>query len=161
VTTTIEREFPRPPRALVEGLLTDEYQRARSAALGGTAVPTVARDGGVVTVRFPRRIPLDALPGPLRALAGSGDVTQVDTWTEIGDERCSGTFRTETSLPGSVTGTYDVTPAGTGSRYRVTATAKVNVPLIGGRISRDAEEQVAHLVESELDFAAKWLLRTP
>jgi hypothetical protein len=158
VTTTVTRTFDRGPRALVEGQQSEEYLRDRSAALGGTDPATVSREGGVVTVRFPRRLPLDSLPGPLRSLAGSGDVTQVETWTEISDERCTATWRTDSSMPGKVTGTFEVTPTGDGgATYTVTATADVKVPLIGGRITKEVEAQVRKLIEAEMDFATKWL----
>jgi hypothetical protein len=159
VTKTVERTFGRGPRELVEGMLSPEYLTARSAALGGTGPATVERDGDVVVVRFPRRIPLDDVPGPLRALAGSGDVVQVERWTRIADDGCAATWETESAMPGRVTGTFEVVPAPGGATYRVVATAKVNVPLVGGRIAGDVEGHVARLVESEMDFAEEWLAR--
>jgi hypothetical protein len=154
----VERTFDRSPRALVEGMFTPEYGAARSAALGGTDPITIARSDGVVTVRFPRRIPLDTLPGPLRALAGSGDVVQIERWDRVDDERCTATWETESSMPGRVSGTFDVVPApGGGATYRIVATAKVSVPLIGGRISGEVEGHVVRLIEAEMDFAAEWL----
>src|SRR4051794_17326189 len=102
VTRTAERRFAHPPRALLATLLDPEFLAARSAALGGTHPPTVTDDGGVPVVRFPRKLPLDDVPGPLRALAGSGEITQVDRWETIGDERCAARWSTESALPGRV-----------------------------------------------------------
>lgn len=159
MTTTVSRTFPLPPRALVESMLSDDYQRTRSERLGGTAAPTVAREGDVVVVTFPRRLPLDDLPGPLRSLAGSGELVQVERWDTITDERCAATWRTESKLPGTVTGTFEVVPDGDGARYTVVATAEVKVPLIGGRISKEAEGHVAKLIEAEMDLADEYLAR--
>jgi hypothetical protein len=154
----VERTFDRSPRDLVEDMLTPEYGAARSAALGGTDPITVDRADGVVTVRFPRRLPLNDIPGPLRALAGSGDVVQVERWDRIDDERCTATWETESSMPGRVSGTFEVVPAPAGgATYRIVATAKVNVPLIGGRIGGEVEGHVVRLIEAEMDFARRWL----
>lgn len=162
MTKTVSRTFDRSPRELVEGMVSDDYLRARTEGLNGTAPATATREGGTVTVRFPRRIPLDALPGPLRRLAGSGEVTQVETWTRIDDDRCEATWHTESAMPGKVTGTFVVEPSGAGgATYTVTATAKVNVPVIGGSIAAQAEAQVVKLVEQEMDFATRWLAEHP
>jgi hypothetical protein len=138
-------------------MLTDDYQDMRSARLGGTARPTVTTDGDVTVVRFPRRLPLDDLPSALRALAGSGEITQVERWHEVGDERCAATWTTESNLPGKVTGTFEVVPDGDGARYTVVATAEVKVPLVGGRLGREVEGHVAALIEAEMDLAAEFL----
>lgn len=138
-------------------MISDDYQRDRHAALGGTAPPTVTREGDVVVVRFPRKLPLESLPSQLRKFAGSGDVTQVERWTSIADDRCTAEWETESKLPGKVTGTFEVIPSGAGAVYRVVATAKVSIPLIGGRISGEVEQQVVKLIEQEMDFAEGWL----
>lgn len=157
MTKTVERTFDRTPRELVEGMLSDEYLTARGAALGGTDPATVEHEGDVVVVRFPRRLPMDSLPSGLRKLAGTGDVVQVERWTSIEDDRCTATWETESKMPGKVTGEFEVFAVDGGATYRVTATAKINVPLIGGRISGEVEQHVVRLVEAEMDFAEKWL----
>ena len=162
---TVVRAFPRAPRALVEGMLGEEYQRLRSERLGGTGVPEITWEGGradagggPVTVRFPRRLPLDDVPGPLRSLAGGGELVQVERWHLISDERCAATFTTESAMPGTVSGTYEVVPAaGGGATFTVVASATIRVPLIGGRIAREVEGHVANLVEAEMDLAAEFL----
>jgi hypothetical protein len=159
MSRTVTRTFPLPPRELVEGMTGEDYLTARTAHYGGRSAATVTRDGGAVVVRFPRRLPLDALPGPLRSLAGSGELVQVEEWDTIGDDRCHATWHTESSMPGKIDGTFEVVPDGTGSRYTVVANAKVNVPLIGGRLSKEVEGHVVRLVEDEMDFAAEWLER--
>lgn len=157
MTRTVERDFDRTPRALVAALLGEAFLAARSAGLGGTAPPTTTREGDVTVVRFPRRVPLDDVPGPLRRLAGNGEVVQVERWESVTDERCTATWTTETTMPGAAHGTYEITPHDAGCTYRVTATAKVNVPLIGGRLGGEVEGHVARLIEAELDFLASWL----
>ena len=157
MTQTVSRTFPRTPRALVELMLSDDYQRLRGERLGGTAPPTVTRDGDTATVRFPRRLPLESLPGPLRSLAGTGEITQVEQWQTISDERCHATWHSESALPGKASGTFEVVPDGSGARYTVTATVDIKVPLIGGRISKEAEAQVVKLIESEMELATEYL----
>ncbi|HVF03647.1 MAG TPA: DUF2505 domain-containing protein [Frankiaceae bacterium] len=157
MTQQVSRTFPRRPRELVESMLSEDYQRTRSSRLGGTAMPTVVRDGDKATVRFPRRLPLESLPGPLRSLAGTGEITQVEKWETISDDRCSATWSSESSLPGKAGGTFEVVPEGDGTRWTVIATVEVKVPLIGGRISKEAEAQVVKLIEAEMDLAEEYL----
>lgn len=78
MSRTVTRTFPLPPRELVEGMTGDDYLAARTAHYQGKSPATVTRGDGVVLVRFPRRLPLDSLPGPLRSLAGSGELVQVE-----------------------------------------------------------------------------------
>jgi hypothetical protein len=157
MTRTVSRTFPRTPRELVESMLSEDYQRTRSERLGGTAVPTVTREGDTATVRFPRKLPLDDLPAPLRSLAGSGEVVQVERWDAIGDDRCTATWTTETSMPGKATGTFEVVAAPEGATYTVVVNVDVKVPLIGGRISKEAEGHVVKLVEAEMKLAEEYL----
>ena len=157
MSRTVTRTFPLPPRELVEGMTGEDYLAARTEHYGGKSPSSVTRDGGRLVVRFPRKLPLDALPGPLRSLAGAGELVQVEEWDTIADDRCHATWHTESSMPGKVNGTYEVVPDGDGSRYTVVASAKVNVPLIGGRLTKEVEDQVVKLVEDEMDFAASWL----
>lgn len=159
MTRTVTRTYGTTPRALVEAVLDPAYQAERGERLGGTAPTTIERDGEVVVVRFPRRLPLDDVPGPLRALAGSGEITQVERWHLVSNERCAATWTTESALPGTVTGTYDVVPDGARCRYTVVATAEVKVPLVGGRLAKEVEGHVAKLIDAEMDFAAEWLAR--
>lgn len=60
-------------------------------------------------------------------------------------------------MPGKVNGTYEVVPDGSGSRYTVVANAKINVPIVGGRLTKEVEGHVVRLIEDEMDFAARWL----
>lgn len=159
MTRTVARTFPRTPLELVELMLSEEYQRLRSERLGGLEVPTVERSDGKASVRFRRRLPLDSLPGPLRSLAGSGEVTQIERWEVIAAERCTATWTTEAAMPGTASGTFEVVPAEGGSRYTVVATVDVKVPLIGGRIAKEAEGHVVGLVEAEMDLAEEFLAR--
>ena len=157
MASTVTRTYPLPPLELVETMLSEAYQALRAERLGGTGAPTVVRDGDTARVHFPRRLPLDDLPGPLRSLAGTGEVTQVEEWELITAERCTAVWRSESKLPGKAGGTFEVVPHGGGSLYTVVATVVVKVPLIGGRISKEAEEQVVKLVNAEMDLAAEFL----
>lgn len=157
MTKTVERRYPRTPRELVEGMVSEEYQRDRGAALGGTAPATIERNGDLATVRWPRRLPLESLPSQLRKFAGDGQVTQVERWTSVTDDRCTAEWESQSKLPGKVSGTFEVVRDGDGALYRVTATAKVSIPLIGGKISGEVENQVVKLINAEMDFAETWL----
>ncbi|MCW2605681.1 MAG: uncharacterized protein JWO60_374 [Frankiales bacterium] len=100
-------------------------------------------DGGVRLVQT-RRLP-DGIPSFLRAFAPQdGTVTQTDVWgPAVGGVRV-GTWEVAfAGSPGEIKGDTRVEPTADGSRWVVTGTVKVRVPLVGGK----AEGYLAPLVE--------------
>jgi len=54
-------------------------------------------------------------------------------------------------------GEHVVAPDRSGSRYVVTATIRVSVPVVAGRLSRQVETYLGQLIRSEQKFLADWL----
>ena len=97
-----------------------------------------------MTLVIDRNLP-DNIPGFLtKFLPGDGRVKQTDTWgPAVGGVR-SGTWTTDTpGSPAKVDGTMRLEPSGSGCAYIVEGTAKVSIPLIGGK----AEGVVVGLTE--------------
>ena len=97
----------------------------------------VSRDvgaGGAVTLVVARNLP-DGIPGFLtKFLPSDGRVTQTDTWGPAKDGVRSGTWAADTpGSPAKVFGTMRLEPAGAGCTYIVEGTAKVSIPLVGGK----------------------------
>lgn len=111
----------------------------------------VAVDGGV-TLAMSRALP-EGTPGFLqRFLPSDGRVVQTDTWgpDQAGVRR--GTWRAD--LPGApieITGTMQLEPTPSGTRYRIEGAVKVKVPLIGGKAERFVAELIGKLTDTEHD----------
>jgi hypothetical protein len=109
---------------------------AKAAALGDDS-RVVSRDvaaGGAVTLVVSRKLP-DGIPGFLtRFLPSDGRVTQTDTWGAATEGVRAGTWVADTpGSPAKVNGTMRLEPAGSGCVYVVEGTAKVSIPLVGGK----------------------------
>lgn len=101
------------------------------------------QDGGVRLV-VSRQLP-DGVPGPLvRFLPEDGRVTQTDVWGPAEDGVRRGTFDVSfAGSPGEISGEMVLEPVPGGTRWTVTGTVRVKVPLVGGK----AEGFLAPLVE--------------
>ena len=154
----VEHSYDVTPQALLD-LLTDEaFLRARSKRFGGSGTPTVTREGDTIVVTVPRKLPLDAVPAPFRGMAGSGDLVQTDTWSDVSDDRVAGTWTTDVGdTPLDLSGTHEITGTADGCSYVVTAKVKVRVRFIGGQAEGMVRQRLADLVSKEMSFAADWL----
>ena len=155
----VERDYAGvAPRGLWEVMTDLDFLLARSDRFGGRTEPTVDRGGGQVVVTTPRQIPLDDVPGPLRRYVGSGALVQTDTWGDVAGDHVSGEWTTDPGgMPATLAGAHEIRATPTGCRYVVTATVKVHVPLIGGRLAGEVSKHVERLVRTEQDFLAEWL----
>ncbi len=154
----VEHDYDVAPRALLEVLTDEAFLAERAARFGGTGGSTVARSADAIVVTLPRRLPLDAIPSALRGFAGSGRLTQTDTWSDITDDRATGDWTADVgSSPLRLKGTHEITAMGSGCRYTVTAEVKVKIPLLGGSAEKLVRERLAELIEKEQDFAEAWL----
>lgn len=121
------------PVALSEGLHDDSKLVSREA-----------EDGGGVTLVISRKLP-DGVPGFLtKFLPADGLVRQTDAWGASTDGVRSGTWVAATpGSPADVRGTMRLEPAPNGCTYVIEGTAKVSIPLIGGK----AESLVLQMTE--------------
>ncbi len=124
----------------------DGWAPAKGEALGdgSQVVSRTVGEGGAVTLVVSRNLP-DNIPGFLtKFLPSGGKVVQTDTWGPLVDGVRSGTWTTDTAgSPAKVEGTMRLEPSGAGCAYVVQGTAKVSIPLVGGK----AEGVVVGLTE--------------
>ena len=103
----------------------------------------VTADGGARLV-VSRQLP-DGVPGYLAPfLPGDRRTTQTDAWGPSRDGVRRGTFAVSfPGSPGEIAGETVLEPTATGTRWSVTGTVRIGVPLVGGK----AEGFLAPLVE--------------
>ena len=86
------------------------------------------------------------------------ELVQNERWSRIDDGRLRGEINV--AAPGTpLSGFWQVlvTPVRNGSRLNYTATVKVNVPLIGGRIERFIGGQLAEGIPEAVRFTTEWI----
>jgi hypothetical protein len=143
---SVKHDIPADVETAYAAISGDGWAPAKAAALKDDSA-TVSRDvgdGGAVTLVVKRNLP-DGIPGFLtKFLPSDGRVTQTDTWGPAAGGVRSGTWVAETpGSPAKVSGTMRLEPTADGCRYVVEGTAKVSIPLVGGK----AEGVVVGLTE--------------
>lgn len=124
----------------------EQWAPAKAQALHDDS-RTVSRDVGAdgsVTLVVSRKLP-DGVPGFLtKFLPADGRVQQTDTWSAPADGVRMGTWVAATpGSPADVRGTMRLEPAPSGCTYVIEGTAKVSIPLIGGK----AESLIVQMTE--------------
>jgi hypothetical protein len=127
---------------------------AKAMALGDDS-KVVSRDvgeGGAVTLVVSRKLP-DGIPGFLtKFLPADGRVTQTDTWAASVAGVRSGTWVADTpGSPAKVSGTMRLEPSGSGCSYIVEGTAKVSIPIVGGKAEGVVVGMTEKLTAKEAD----------
>ena len=147
-------------------LVDPEHLAARLAELGGKDAAVTAHepadDGGTRLV-LRQGVPVEFLPSVVRRFTGEDLVLdRVERWRRRDGGGWTADLEvTVRGLPGSITGTEELTDAvGGGSDLVVRARTSVPVPLVGGKIEGIVVEHVGNLMGWEADFTRRWLART-
>lgn len=150
----VSYDLPSDVETAYAAISGDGWAPAKAAALkdGSTVISRTVGDGGAVTLVVSRALP-DGIPGFLtKFLPADGRVTQTDTWgPAVGGAR-SGTWVADTpGSPAKVNGTMRLEPSGSGCRYVVEGTAKVSIPLVGGKAEGFVVGMTEKLTAKEAD----------
>lgn len=138
-----------------QALTGPSWPQAQDARLHDDSrlVSTAATPEGGAVVVVSRRLP-DAIPGALKKFTpADGRVTQTDSWGPLVDGVRRGTWAVMPASPAAIRGEMTIEPTAAGSRYTVTGTVQVRVPLVGGKL----EGYVAPLIEKLVGTQAEVL----
>jgi hypothetical protein len=114
---------------------------------------------GVLDVITTQTLRADRLPGVVTQFH-RGDLSFVreEAWTPVTDG-CS-TAIVKGSIPGApatLSGSVELSPAGTGSLLKFTATVEVRIPLVGGKVENFIGSQLKDLLIAEQNFTSAWI----
>lgn len=153
---TQSMSYPGTVDEVVAMYLTPDYLERRFGRFVVEGSTTVSVEGERVsyagTVR-PELIPAAAA----RFVKSDLRVTFTEEWTL---NEAGATSRTSVAVDGapvSVEATSTLTPSDAGSVREVSGNLSVRVPLLGGRIEKEAVARVGRLTDSEQASAAQWL----
>lgn len=151
---SVKYDIPADVETAYAAISGEGWAAARAAALGDESqvLSRTVGDGGAVTLVVSRKLP-EGIPGFLtRFLPSDGKVTQTDVWGPAQDGVRAGTWAADTpGSPAKVAGTMRLEPAGDGCRYVVEGTAKVSIPLIGGKAEGVVVGMTQKLTAKEAD----------
>ena len=148
--------YPGTVDEVVAMYLTPDYLERRFGQFVVDGSSTVSVEGEHVsfagTVR-PELIPAAAA----RFVKSDLRVTFTEEWTLNEAGATSRTSVTVDGAPMSVEATSTLTGTETGCTREVTGNVSVRVPLLGGRIEKEAVARVGRLTDNEQASAAQWL----
>lgn len=161
-TFTLSERYQASVEQVYAAFADERYWLARLADSGADTVAldalTVNADGSI-DISTTQGIHRDKLP----ALAaqfhpGDLDTARHEVWHPIRD----GTARAEVTgkivgAPAKLSGDAVLEPVGSGCELRLTATVKVDIPLVGGKIENFIGTQLAELMTTEQRFTSTWL----
>ena len=142
----------------------EDYWRARLAAIGAgrgaATLDSLAVDAdGIVIVAATFSLLRDRLPKFVNQL-GRGDLemVQIETWSRIATSQVRGDI--SFSLPGTpVSAACEalLAPTRNGSRLKYSATVKVKLPLVGGKIESFMSARLAEGIMDIQRFTTAWI----
>lgn len=118
---------------------------------GSTLVERTESPTGSVTLLVSRNLPSGA-PGFLeRFLPQDGKVIQNETWNPPDSAGiCTGTWTVDIpGAPAKLGGVSRLAPLGDGSRQTISGSAKISIPLIGGRAEQFVVDMTTKLIDRE------------
>lgn len=152
-----------PAERVYQTLVDREYLHARLEHIGGKDAALLDLDVEPDRARYTLRQGVDRrlLPAVVqRILPGDLIIERTEIWRREKPGRYEGTVSADVhGAPGSVRGELllaDLDSA-TGSELVLTASTRVDIPLVGGKIEAVIAEQVIRLVDSETQFTLAWL----
>lgn len=141
------------PVADVYAMLTDPAFREKASWAQDTTSVTVTVEDADVTIDLVQ--PNKDLPGFAKAIAGeASQAVQEESWT--GGESAAFSVSIP-GKPGSISGTRRLVADGDATLDTFEGEAKVNVPLVGGKIEKLIAEKLKHGWDIEHGVGTAWL----
>ncbi|BBX24165.1 hypothetical protein MTER_35760 [Mycolicibacter terrae] len=163
-TFTLSEHYPGSVEQVYAAFADEQYWLARLADSGADTVTldsmTVGADGGV-DVATTQGIHRDKLPA-LAAQFHPGDLEMArhEKWRPVRDGRAHAEVTGRiVGAPAKLSGDAVLEPATGGCALRLTATVRVDIPLVGGKIENFIGTQLTELMTAEQRFTAMWLQR--
>jgi hypothetical protein len=158
-----QSRYTLPASELYATLVSREYLQARLDRIGGDNAVLLDLSSDADSAKYSMRqgVSQKYLPGPIRGfLRGDLVIERTETWRLARPGHYDGTVTARVKdAPGSMGGALRVADITGGSEFVLDAEAKVDVPLIGGKIESAIAEQVVKLIEREARFTEEWLAR--
>ena len=148
--------YPGTVEEVVAMYLTPDYQQRRFGSFVVEGSESVSVEGERITFSGTARPEL--LPAAAsRFVKGALHISFTEEWTRDEAGARSRTRVTVDGAPVSVEATSALTPTESGCTREVSGNLSVRIPLLGGRIEKEAVAHLGRVVEREQALAANWL----
>ena len=148
--------YPGTVEEVVAMYLTPDYQQRRFGSFVVEGSESVAVEGERITFSGTARPEL--LPAAAaRFVKGALRVSFAEEWRRDEDGARSRTTVTVDGAPVSVEASSALSPSEEGCVRQVRGNLSVRIPLLGGRIEKEAVAHLGRVVERERELATQWL----
>ena len=155
--------YPVPAEQLYTTLVDREFLTAKLDSIGGNnaALLDLAADADSAKYTLRQGVNREYLPTAVqKILRGDLVIERTESWRLTQAGRYEGTVTARVKdAPGRIGGGLTVDNTDEGSEFVIDGEAKVDVPLIGGKIEAAIAEQVVKLMDREARFTQQWLAR--
>lgn len=157
MTSKIEYTYGASVDAVYAKLTDEAHLRARAENAGDFNIEiTVTERSDGHSTKLVRDIESEIPSFAKRFVDPVNRVTDEIAWRVEGDRRV-GKLSVDVNSRISLTGTLTLSPAGDRCRFVQDVTAKVDVPLVGGRIAKKVEEETKKAVDASCRFTDRAL----
>jgi len=157
MSSRVEHTYDASVDAVYAKLTDEAHLRARAEDAGDFNIEvTITERGDGVTTKLVRDIESEIPSFAKKFVDPVNHVTDEIVWRVEGDRRV-GELSVDVNARISLTGTLTLSPAGDRCRFVQDFTAKVDVPLVGGRIAKKVEEETHKAVTDSCAFTARHL----
>lgn len=157
-----DQQMPADPQRLLTLLADPDYVIAKAERTGATEVDVEVAEhpDGRVVITSTRSMPAE-VPAYATAFVGESlTVTEVQEWSAPdASGSATATVNVDFHAPLAYTGTITLTGSASGSTLANRGEFKANVPFVGGKVERVAEEMTRKYLAKEAAVAAEWLSR--
>ena len=148
--------YPGTVDEVVAMYLSPDYQERRFGSFLVEGSSSVAVQGQRIT--FSGTVRPELLPAAAsRFVKGALSVSFTEEWTKDEAVARSRTTVTVEGAPVSLQASSTLAPAGGGCERAVAGKLSVRIPLLGGRIEKEAVARLSRVVERERELANAWL----
>lgn len=140
-------------------LLTDaDFLVERNLALGDLETDCeVEGDDELIVVRMTRKKPVELNAFFAKFFDPVQDLSMVETWRRDADG-WTGDYEVQIKAqPLTMSASFSLKPHAGGSRYEITQRCKAKIPIVGGKIEKEALVRAGKGVLDELEFAREKL----
>lgn len=134
---------------------------ADSGADSATLDTLTTDTDGTITVTTTQSLYRHRLPAlAAQFLRGNLEVVRHEIWHPVRDGTARGKVTAAvTAAPASLSSSAQLAPTTVGSRLTMTASVRVNVPLVGGKIEGVIAGALSELMAAEQRFTKTWLVK--
>jgi hypothetical protein len=156
-----QSQYDSTAQRLYATVVDREYLQARLDSIGGSNAALLEHSSDENGAKYTLRqgVSKSYLPEIVqKVLNGDLIIERTETWHKADDGRYEGNVTARVKgAPGTIGGALAISGDGESSELDIDGEAKVDVPIVGGKVESVVAEQVVKLMKREAEFTKEWL----